>query len=56
LSLPPFIGHLPEYDAIWIDELVEADMLGVKALASRVSELMRLGLMGVGVVANWLAC
>jgi hypothetical protein len=31
-------------------------MLGVKALVSQVIELMGLSLLGVGVVANWLAC
>jgi hypothetical protein len=55
-SLSPFIGRLLEYDATWIDELVEADMLGVKALVNQVIELMGLSLLGVGVVANWLAC
>jgi hypothetical protein len=53
-SLPPFIARLPEYDATWIEEPIETEMSAMKALASRVSELKRLNLTGVGVVANWL--
>jgi hypothetical protein len=55
LSLPQFVGRLPKYDKTRIEEPVEAEIPMVKALASRVSELKGLGLIGVGVVANWLA-
>jgi hypothetical protein len=55
LSLPPFAGRLPKYDATWIEEPVEAEMPTVKVLASWVSELQGLNLIGVHVVNNWLA-
>jgi hypothetical protein len=54
-NLPSFNGHLHEYDATWIEEPVDTEMLAVKAQASRVSELKGLSLTEVGVVTNWLA-
>jgi hypothetical protein len=33
-SLPPFVGRLPEYDATWVEELVESEMAIMTVLAS----------------------
>jgi hypothetical protein len=48
----PFIGCFPEYDATWVEELVESEMPIVTTLAIRVSELKGLGLIRVCVAAN----
>jgi hypothetical protein len=55
-SLPPFVSRLPKYDTYWIEELVDAEMSAMKALANRISVLKGIGLTGVGMVTNWLAC
>jgi hypothetical protein len=54
-NLPPFIGHLSKYDAMWVKEPVESEMAIVTALASQVSELKGLSLTRVSVAAHWLA-
>jgi hypothetical protein len=54
-SLPPFICQLTEYDVMWVEEPTDLEMSIVSTLASQVSELKGLGLIGVSVAANWLA-
>jgi hypothetical protein len=51
-SLPPFVGRLLEYDGSWVEQPMSAEMPVVEALTNRVSELKRLGLTGVDVIAN----
>jgi hypothetical protein len=53
-SLPPFVGHLTEYNGTWIEEPTLSEMPLVSALAGRISGLKELDLTGVNMAANWL--
>jgi hypothetical protein len=54
-NLPSFISNLPKFVGSWTEELIDAEMPTVLALAEKVIKLKWLGLTGVSMGANWLA-
>jgi hypothetical protein len=54
-SLPPFLGHLPEFQGAWHEEPTTLKLPHITTLTNKINALKERSLTGVCVAAHWLA-